>query len=207
MKALGDNAFQPNALAANAYLIRGRRGLILIDPGLNANLNRIARDLVAHDLSPYHVTDILITHYDFDHATSADAWQHRTGARVWMSRTDADILNLVTPPPNTPFRQAMAKVTLPRIPRRVEYLDGDTEIVDGIRALPTPGHTPGHLAFIHRSIGFIGDAATVSPEATLGAYPAFIDADPAEAERSRQALQALQLRTFCAGHSAPAVRV
>lgn len=208
MKPLGDNAFHlDTTIAANAYLVKGRRGLILIDPGLAPNVNRIARDLVHHDVSPYHVTDILLTHYDPDHAGSADTWSHRTGARVWIGAADAAILRHEVKPPRTPFRRTTALAGLPKLPGHATLIDGETEILDGIRAVPTPGHTPGHLTFLHASIGFIGDAARVSPEATLHPGPEFLDSDLEQVGRSRALLQTLGIRTFCAGHSAPAVRI
>ncbi|QLQ17000.1 MAG: MBL fold metallo-hydrolase [Micropruina sp.] len=208
MKSLGDNAFHlATAIAANAYLVEGRRGLILIDPGLAPNVNRIARELVHHGLSPFHVTDILLTHYDPDHAGSADTWAHRTGARVWIGAADAAILRGEAKPPRTPFRRTMALAGRPKLPHNTTLIEDDTEVVDGIRAVPTPGHTPGHVAFVHRGVGFIGDAARVSPEATLHPGPEFLDTDPVQAAASRALLQTLGIVTICAGHSAPAMRI
>ncbi len=208
MRDLGEGAFHlPTRAGANTYLVKGREGLVLIDPGLRLNLNHVARTMVQHGLSPYHVTDVLLTHYDIDHAGSAAEWVRRTGARVWIGEADAAILRGLAPVPNTPFRRALALPGLPKLPAGADLVRGDSEIAEGIRAVPTPGHTPGHVAFIHRSVGFIGDSASVSPEATLGALPAFMDADPEQAADSRQRLQTLGIRTFASGHWAPAVRI
>lgn len=42
---------------------------------------------------------------------------------------------------------------LPPIRDRVELIDGEQEILPGIRLIPSPGHTPGHLAMEVRSKG------------------------------------------------------
>jgi glyoxylase-like metal-dependent hydrolase (beta-lactamase superfamily II) len=39
----------------------------------------------------------------------------------------------------------LARQKLEPLGERVRYLTGESEIVPGIRALPAPGHTPGHM--------------------------------------------------------------
>jgi glyoxylase-like metal-dependent hydrolase (beta-lactamase superfamily II) len=45
----------------------------------------------------------------------------------------------------------------------IELIDRETEVVAGVRALPAPGHTPGHFALLLSSEGRqllnLGDAA------------------------------------------------
>lgn len=193
------------ALGANAYLVRGRHGLILIDPGMRRNLDRIATSMAENGLSPYHVTEILLTHYDYDHATSADEWAQRTGARIWVGAEDAAIMRRSSPVPRTPFRRALRRVT-PRLTSPAELLRGETEIAEGFRAVPTPGHTPGHYAFVRDDVAFVGDAALVGADGALNRMPVFLDADPIQAAASRGALRQLDATWFCCGHSEPARR-
>ena len=214
MKQLTDSTFRLNNLAANGYLVRGRNGLVLIDPGLSVNLNRIARDLVDHRMSPYHVTEILLTHYDQDHAQSAAEWARRTGARVWIGRADAEIARGLTPVPGSRLRRGLAVFGKPELPADTRLLDAhsthllmaEDEIVEGIRAVPTPGHTPGHLTFVHQGVAFIGDAASVSRRGTLLATPTFLASDVAAAAASRAVIDALDVALICPGHGAPAGR-
>lgn len=207
MKPLGDNAYQLMLpwSPANAYLIRGRRGLILIDPGVTWNLNAIARQLKANGLSPYQVTDILLTHYDVDHALSAHTWAERTGATVWIGAPDAAILRHEAPVPPTPFRRFLSPLPIP-LPDNAQLLVGETEILDGIRAVPTPGHTPGHYAFVQGSVGFIGDLGQLGPHGEVLPNPEFIDGDLERAAITREQVATLGVRTLAAGHSGPVVR-
>jgi hypothetical protein len=56
-----------------------------------------------------------------------------------------------------------ARRCLQALRHQVELIGRETEIVPGIRALPAPGHTPGHLALLLSSEGCqllnLGDAA------------------------------------------------
>jgi glyoxylase-like metal-dependent hydrolase (beta-lactamase superfamily II) len=41
-----------------------------------------------------------------------------------------------------------AQKNLPPLKGRIELLDAEKEIVPGVRAIPAPGHTPGHIALL-----------------------------------------------------------
>lgn len=195
------------ALVANAYLVRSGDRTVLIDPGTSPVLNRVARTLHAAGIPPRSVTDIVLTHYDVDHAQSAAEWQRRTGARAWIGALDAAILTGASPVPNTAFRRFMAAVSpLPKLPRNVVLLDQETELLPGFVALPAPGHTPGHFAFTYAGFAFIGDAASVDARGRLEPGPAFLMSDIPQADHTRFDLSSLDADWFCAGHTRPAKR-
>jgi glyoxylase-like metal-dependent hydrolase (beta-lactamase superfamily II) len=72
-------------------------------------------------------------------------------------------------------------------------VDDATEIVAGLVAIPTPGHTPGHLAFSVRDGGeqllVLGDAMYCPAQLTDADLTAMHDVDPVLARRSRQLIQ------------------
>jgi glyoxylase-like metal-dependent hydrolase (beta-lactamase superfamily II) len=59
--------------------------------------------------------------------------------------------------------RSTALACLNALRHQVELIDGEREIVPGVRVLPAPGHTPGHLALAIDSGGEaflnLGDAA------------------------------------------------
>ena len=59
--------------------------------------------------------------------------------------------------------QATARRCLAALHFQTELIDRETEIAPGVRAIPAPGHTPGHLALLIASHGEhllnLGDAA------------------------------------------------
>jgi glyoxylase-like metal-dependent hydrolase (beta-lactamase superfamily II) len=76
---------------------------------------------------------------------------------------------------------------------RVELVGEATEMVPGVVALPTPGHTPGHLAFSVRDEGeqllVLGDAMYCPAQLTDADLTAMHDVSPDLARRSRQLIQ------------------
>jgi glyoxylase-like metal-dependent hydrolase (beta-lactamase superfamily II) len=76
---------------------------------------------------------------------------------------------------------------------RLELLDGDAEIVPGIRRLGAPGHTPGHSVYVVHDGGdrvlLFGDALYCPQQLTHLDWEAASDVDPALARRTRETLQ------------------
>lgn len=194
----------PETVACSSYLVQAGDRVVLIDPGMRWALNRVARTLHAAGIPPRSVTDILLTHYDHDHTGAAAEWQRRTGAQAWISAADAAILTGATPPPATWFRQLVPRVVgLPELPRNLNLVDETTEILPGVTAIPSPGHTPGHLAFTYERAAFIGDAAFVDERAALTPLPGFLMADVRQGDHTRFRLSSLEVDWFCPGHFAP----
>lgn len=176
----------------------------IVDPGMTAGLNRVARELRRAGRSPYEVTDILLTHGDTDHAQVAAEWQRRTGARVWLGAADAAIL-AGEAEPSSGLRQFTSKLATPELPRNLTEINGDTEIADGLVALKTPGHMPGHYAFRFQNVLFAGDAARCQ-NGQLVAMPTVLHDDRHKAAASLARLAALDVDWYCCGHSDPAQR-
>lgn len=193
-----------SARAGNAYLIEADDRSVLVDTGLPSGARAVVAELAAARIPP--LTDIVLTHYDPDHVGAAAAVQRETGARVWLGVADVRILRGEAEPP-TRVRRWMRNsgwLGRPAIPALVELSDdAETEVVPGLVAVPAPGHTPGHHAFLWRGVAFIGDAASVS-HGRLVHLPGFLISDRPAADATLAALAALRPRLVCPGHGAPA---
>lgn len=192
----------------NTFLIGDAGRVLLVDPGPMFQLNPLARELRAAGRSPYDVTDILLTHYDWDHARSATQWRRRTGATVWLGAADAEILRTRTVPRAPGLRRFLVwLLRLPVLPEGTTELRGEAVIAPGLTALPTPGHTPGHYAYLWREVALIGDAALSGPDGELIPFsPRQLMTDPAQGDATRKMLSSLPVRMFCPGHSAAVAR-
>lgn len=89
------------------------------------------------------------------------------------------------------FRQ-IAEASLPPIADRLHLIDGDAAIVPGIHALPTPGHTPGHIAVVVEDDGeellYISDAAIHPIHLEHPDWYPLYDLDPKQAIASKRML-------------------
>jgi glyoxylase-like metal-dependent hydrolase (beta-lactamase superfamily II) len=83
-------------------------------------------------------------------------WDLWTAPRV-------DLRGLRVPGDVQDSMRARARRCLNALRFQVEPIGGETEIAPGVRAIPAPGHTPGHLAILLSSEGQhllnVGDAA------------------------------------------------
>jgi len=71
---------------------------------------------------------------------------------------------------------------------RIEFADGETDVVPGLRRLPAPGHTPGHTIHVVHDHGervlLFGDAMYCPHQMTETDWAAASDVDPALASRT-----------------------
>lgn len=190
-----------SARAAHAYLVATSDRLLLVDPGPRFQLVPLARELRDAGRSPFDVTDVLVTHYDPDHAGAAAAWRRRTGAVVRIGAEDAEVLR-TRRPPGTRFRRDLVRRVLPQLPEGVVELHGDTEVAPGLTAVPAPGHTPGHYAYVWQDAALIGDAAVRGRDGRLRVTRRHLLTDAGQAAATLRRLEALPVRLFGPGHGA-----
>lgn len=125
----------------NAYLVREDDGFTLIDTGLGRGAKAFvaaARDAGAP------IVRIALTHAHSDHAGAVDALRRLLGdaATVYLGDLDARVVD-GEPVITGKRRGSWAKLsTKPDVRLRGGERIGSLEVV------PSPGHTPGHMAFL-----------------------------------------------------------
>lgn len=177
----------------HSYLLRSRAGAVLIDSGLGvADISAVVRGLTDDPVT------VVTTHVHWDHVGGHDRFD-----KVGVHPNEADWLRHGIPVPDDTLRGALlkepfdapegfdpAKWLPPRVKPTCLITDGD-EISIGarrIKALHTPGHSPGHLCFYEQDRGFLftGDLLY---RGTL--YADFPSTDPVAYERSIRSLTSL----------------
>lgn len=203
MQLLTDGVYRlQRATMGNAFLVDTGDASVVIDTGGAGGAAKLIAELRDAHLSP--VTDIVLTHYDPDHAGSAAALQRETGARVWIGAQDAGILRGETQPP-TRTRRLMGRIYAnSEVPSDLHEIPatGETEIVPGLIAIPAPGHTPGHVVVEWRGVVFAGDAVRVS-KGKLVQMPGFLISDKGQALATADLIAARKPRLVAPGHGAP----
>ncbi len=148
---------------SNVYLVEADdRSLALIDTGFSQSVPAILAQL---DHFERPLAAILITHRHFDHAGGAAALRKATGALVVAGRGDCRLRDgryeLRTPIGRTHIARFVGSLVVPR-PEPVPVdraIESETEVLPGVVAVPTPGHTLGSLCFLVPRLGaaFVGD--------------------------------------------------
>jgi glyoxylase-like metal-dependent hydrolase (beta-lactamase superfamily II) len=163
--ALLARSFQrsPVETSINAYLVDTGSRLILIDTGAGELFGqfggRLQHSLAAAGYRPEDVSDILLTHIHTDHSGGLT----RAGKILFQNATvhaghgDArfflDQESTGAPPETRHHEEAMATVDPYRRAGKLTLFKGATQIVPGVKALPAPGHTPGHSIYRIESEG------------------------------------------------------
>lgn len=196
----------------NAFFVVGDDGLTLIDSGLPKKKDTILAAVAGLSRQPADLKHILITHHHIDHMGSLADLKDATDARSYVHPADSPIVRGDEPQPGPNPKSVLGKIAGPLISRfgpqspsavvDVEVTDGELlAIAGGIRAVHTPGHTPGHLAFLlprHGGVLFAGDAA--ANVLRLGLPIGMFTADFQQAKESIAKLASLEFDIACFGH-------
>ncbi len=195
----------------NAFFIVGEDGLTLVDSGLAKKKDTILSAVAGAGRQPADLRHILITHHHIDHIGSLAALKEATGAKCYVHPADSPIVRGEEPQPGPNPASLLGKLAGPLLslmsppapPADVDAEVGDGEelpIAGGIKAVHTPGHTPGHLSFLlpSKNVLFVGDAA--ANMLRLGLPIGMFTADREQAKESIGKLAALEFDVACFGH-------
>ena len=174
---LRDNGLkEPVGMSYNAFLINTGAKLILVDTGSGGKLDddpvfhgtgRLMANLRAAGYRPEQVDEIYITHRGQDHLgglSIAGAAAFRN-AVVRAPRAEFEVVvdpakaqALIARSHDPAWVKAWISFArhafAPYIAScRLQLFDGDATFPSGVRALATPGHTPGHTSYIIESRG------------------------------------------------------
>ncbi|MBG6237689.1 glyoxylase-like metal-dependent hydrolase (beta-lactamase superfamily II) [Mycetocola sp. CAN_C7] len=208
MRKIAENVFQlEKSTGANGYVVSGDGRTAVIDPGMASGYDRLIVEIRDAERRTGSITDILLTHYDFDHAQVVAQLQRALDVPVWISTADAAILRGDVAPP-TLVRRFVNRVARSEYPVGVVEITGTLDIFPGLLAFPAPGHTPGHVAFRWHDVLFTGDAVTVTKQGNMKQFvmrPFISDKPTARTTERllRERIKADEIEWLCAGHNPP----
>ena len=146
--------------SVNAYLINTGSKLVLVDTGaaglFGPTLGNLLANLKAAGYKPEQVDAVLITHMHPDHVGGLMAGEQRAfpNATLHIDKKDVDYwlnkANMDAAPEGKKgfFQGAMASVNPYQQAGKLKPFEGDTELVPGIKAMASYGHTPGHTVYV-----------------------------------------------------------
>ncbi|MFF9623923.1 MBL fold metallo-hydrolase [Streptomyces griseosporeus] len=163
--------------------------------------------LSAAGYPPHSVDLVILTHLHTDHVGWNTRWEDGRWvptfprARYLVSRAEREFWAGydMDAPRRQMFRDSVDPVADAGLLDVVDVPDGGAEVAAGVRLLPTPGHTPGHVS-VHLTDGHDGSASAAAlitgdcvHHPVQFAHPSIgscVDIDPRLAETTRRSLLA-----------------
>lgn len=143
-----DRLFVVNTDTVDFYIYRDGENIICFDAGYRPLV--IRRELRSININPDSVTHVFLSHADVDHSAGLRVFKN---AAVYLSTDEEPMISGV--------RSIRTAVRSPRIRCAYQLLrDNQVVTIDSIRikAIATPGHTPGSMAYlVDDTYLFLGD--------------------------------------------------
>ncbi|WP_315906850.1 MBL fold metallo-hydrolase [Priestia koreensis] len=197
----------PHLFPVNCYLVEERDEVTLVDAALPFSAKGIIKE-IENIQKP--LTRILLTHAHDDHVGALDAIKAAfPHAKVIISQRDARLMkgdrSLDAHEPQLPIKGGVPK-SLTTVPDQT-ITHGD--MIGSLQAIATPGHTPGHMAYLDTRSGALiaGDAFQIRGGMAVAGtlkwrfpFPTFGTWSKELALESAKALSDLQPSLLAVGH-------
>ena len=172
-----------------SFVLRSGGQTVLVDTGLGGPDGTLLTHLSASGVDRAAVDLVFLTHIHPDHVgwNLSDGSLTFPNARYLVSRTDWDHWT------QPEVRAAAPHVDAQMIPLEglnvLDLIEGEYNVTDEVKSLPTPGHTPGHMSLMIASGGVsafvLGDVAHSPAQAQYTDWSPGFDVDPDLARRTR----------------------
>lgn len=154
------------ALSQNTLLLEGEGRRVLIEPGVGdkssakdkqifAMEDRSVHDALAEiDCDPDSIDAVIVTHLHFDHAGGLTRWHPGNHERTVLSFPNAEIIvqrrewEDAIANKSTMTKTYLSTHLTEEVAEHARLVDGEEEVLPGIRVVDCPGHTWGQQAVL-----------------------------------------------------------
>jgi len=180
------------------FAVTCETGVTLIDTGFPGRGEAILAELHENGIEPVDVKRILLTHHDVDHIGNAEFLQKMTGCEIFISATDYPYV--MEGKKREGLKSVVGAITKPHKPAAVNRIEGGS--VGEFAAIPSPGHTRGHMVYRFRDVMFLGDLVR-GKDGGLALSPPIMTWDKAALIASIKALPVDGAQWLCVAHGEP----
>jgi len=180
---------------ANVYILVRSDHLVAIDAGAPGNEEKVLGYIRGMGAKPSSLKLVVVTHAHYDHVGALKSLRGATGARVAAHRDEEPFIE---------GRRGLPGVR--HEPVEVDLVLGEGDVVEGLRVIHVPGHTPGSIALLDEELGaiFIGDLA-YEENGALYEIPQQYSLDPEGNRRSIKRLLELKFKHVLPSHGRPII--
>jgi glyoxylase-like metal-dependent hydrolase (beta-lactamase superfamily II) len=147
----------------NGYILRDDDGQVtLVDMGVKSSGGKVMAALASIGSGPSDVTRLLLTHAHPDHAGGGAQVARETGRQFGIHEDDAASATAgISPPRDASLRlgrlfNRFGSGSFDPVPVGETFTDGQVvPFAGGIEVVHTPGHSPGHAAYLLRESGVL----------------------------------------------------
>ncbi|MFP4364923.1 MAG: MBL fold metallo-hydrolase [Spirochaetia bacterium] len=188
------DVFQITLGKVNVFLVKGHRGMYLIDTGAPGQEQDLEKGIAEAGSSILSIKKVFITNMHIDHVGNLRFLQDKSGAKAYASTEDTQLSG------QTADTDKYTPGTI-----ESELLGGEIiEGAEGLQVIATQDNTQLHLSYIwpeHGGVLFTPDAAN----SLFGISPSPVFEDTETGEKALQTISEHQFETACFSHGKPVI--
>jgi glyoxylase-like metal-dependent hydrolase (beta-lactamase superfamily II) len=197
-------------LSTNVYFLLGNK-LTIIDTGYKGRVTQICHEINRLGYSLSDVENIILTHHHVDHTGNLFELQKLSGARIIAHIDEAPYIEGGLPHfcPQSLGRLKFTKNFWNMHPVNVDIKveDGDIlPVLNGVKVLHTPGHTPGSIALLVPGDGVILAGDLLANTFGLSLPSKMFTCDIRQEIESICKIAELDFNIICFGHGLPIIK-
>jgi glyoxylase-like metal-dependent hydrolase (beta-lactamase superfamily II) len=174
--------------------------VMLIDTSMPGGHAKILAEVESLGINPQSIAHILLTHHDVDHMGNAAALKNATGATIWSSMTDRPFIQ---GDHHRPGVKRLVELIIKTTPTLVDAtFNEENPELGKLSVVPSPGHTPGLVAFLYYDILFGGPVGRPRM-GRLRASPSILTWNRAALQQSLVEVGKLEFDWICPAHGQP----